>query len=501
MLSLVVASLMAGSQASTAPKIVHASIFKNGLAFVTREIDVTRSGDVQIDSLPESTYGTLWFGATQGVHIKQITNGQVSRSSTVSVAGSLEELLRNNIGHEVSLTLKDLPVAVGTLKSAQGDLVVLSQDQGDRVVFRTQILGLSSSSPLATNTDVKSSTKQLRVRVEASRPGKLMYVSLEKGLSWDSAYLVEMKGGKLTLTTRATIVDDLEEISGVDVLLSALPPSMTSEGVLESLLSEGRNIPRMVGGQGLVGESIDFISYDPTDNSLVFKGNESSQAKWAQATGSAGVKREDQFFYRQPDVRLKRGERAQFILSQKEAPYEDLYSLDIVGNSSSNGLLLALPNQIARHSVRFTNRTGQPLTAGVVALISDGQLVGQSSIDYTPVGGDVVYSLGAAPEIQATANDEETTRIHASRTRDRMVYDLVSIRGTLSLQNLSTKRVKIQVSRTFSGDLIDATGNPSTQKRADGSSQNPTTHLEWVLNIDPGKKVQVGYQYRAYVQI
>jgi general secretion pathway protein D len=31
---------------------------------------------------------------------------------------------------------------------------------------------------------------------------------------------------------------------------------------------------QMVGGTGLVGESIDFISYDPTDNSLVVRGNE-----------------------------------------------------------------------------------------------------------------------------------------------------------------------------------------------------------------------------------
>lgn len=30
----------------------------------------------------------------------------------------------------------------------------------------------------------------------------------------------------------------------------------------------------LVGGQGLVGDSIDFISYDPTDNSLVVRGNE-----------------------------------------------------------------------------------------------------------------------------------------------------------------------------------------------------------------------------------
>lgn len=36
---------------------------------------------------------------------------------------------------------------------------------------------------------------------------------------------------------------------------------------------------QLVGGQGLVGESIDFVSYDPTDNSLVVRGNEDDIAQ------------------------------------------------------------------------------------------------------------------------------------------------------------------------------------------------------------------------------
>jgi len=37
---------------------------------------------------------------------------------------------------------------------------------------------------------------------------------------------------------------------------------------------QGGGTARLTGGQGLVGESIDFISFDPTDNSLVVRGNE-----------------------------------------------------------------------------------------------------------------------------------------------------------------------------------------------------------------------------------
>jgi len=507
MLNLVIAGIALVAHAPPLPRIIHASIFKNGYAFVTREIPVAGSGEVEIDTLPTSTYGTLWFAATNGVSIKQITTANVSKPATVPTAGSIDDLLRNNFGHHVILSLrelstqKDLPPAEGNLKTAQGDLVILTQGGADRVVFKSQIIGLSSPGALNVTSPAKTSARVLKIRVESEGPGHIYFVSLEKGISWDTAYLVELKGGKLTLTTRATIVDDLDDIDDVDVMLSTLSPSVSSLGSMELLLAgEVRNDGvRLIGGQGLVGDSIDFVSYDPTDNSLVVSGKQAPSAVWAKATGLAGEKHEDQFFYRQPEVRLKRGDRGQFVLSQRELPYTNLYTLDIAGANVSNGVNLPADNQQAYHHIAFKNETGEPLTDAIASFMSGGQLIGQSEVAYTPVGGDLEYTVGAAPEVRATAKEDEVNRKRGARTKDKQALDQLTMRGEISIRNLSSKKIKVRVSRSVSGEITRSSNNAEKFRLPYSNSPNASSFLKWTLDVDPGKTLNVDYEYRAFV--
>ena len=502
MLSLVVAGLIAGVKISSAPKIVHCSIFKNGYAFVTREIDVSSSGEVAIDPIPESVMGSLWFGVSSGIHIKQITNGEVSHKTAIE-ARSIDELLDLNIGREVNLALKDLPSANGILKSVRSDFVVLTQEKGDQVIFRERIIGLTSKGPLEIKSTTTTSSRSLKVRVEADRPGKVLFVSLERGLSWDSAYLVELKDKKMTLTCRATIVDDLAEIDGIEVLLSAMSPNFSTSS-FETLMSGNALLTAtLVGGQGLVGESIDFISYDPTDSSLVLTGNQNgaNQKSWAAPTGIGGFKREDQFLFRQPDVRLKKGERGQFVLTQKEMPYSDIYNLDVVGSHDGNGLIQSVPHQQVFHHIKFANQTGQPITSAPVSFIVDGQFLGQSLTRYLAPGEDGELSIGTAPEITAEASDEEISRVHQARIKVNQVYDLVTMKGSISLKNLSTKKVKIKVSKTVIGEMLNGSDNPEVQKTPVIGSMNVSSHATWQLELEPGKKVNLTFEYRAYIPI
>jgi len=496
MVCFVLAAGMLGLPPRSAPKIIHASVFKNGYTFVTREVDVVKSGEVEFDSLPESTFGTLWFGSTQGIRIKQITNGFAQRK-TSSPVRSLDELLQINVGHEVKLSLKDFPAATGVLKSAEGSFVILSQGQSDQVVFKDRILGLTSTAPLEKDFSSETNARVLRVRFEAATPGKLFYVNLEKGLSWDAAYMIEMKDQKLTLTSRATIVDDLGELDSIEVLLSALSPDIRGLGSPESLFNGNSNDRvKLIGGQGLVGDSIDFISYDPTDNSMVVKGNEDiePQKHFAQPTGQGGMKREDQFFYRLPDVRLKSNERGQFVLDMTELPYKDFYTLDI-------GSLYGAANQMAlpvMHFVKFANQTAQPLTGAVVSLMSEGQLIGQSAIPYTPIGSEVNFTLGVAPDVNASDLEEELNRTKAVKKREKKLYDLMTLRGTLKVKNQSAKKIKIRVSKALAGEWISGSNEPTVRQFGNADVLNPHTNIVWNIEIEPGKAKSLSYEYRTY---
>jgi hypothetical protein len=289
-------------------------------------------------------------------------------------------------------------------------------------------------------------------------------------------------------------------------MLSTLSPEMSTLDTLETILTttirsagRGGGKTMLVGGQGLVGDSIDFISYDPTDNSLVVNnGKQTPSAFWAKPTGSGGEKHEDQFFYRQSDVRLKRGEKAQFTLSQADLTYTDEYSLGIEGTAGPSGLTSPMETQVAFHHIVFKNETGQPLTAATASFFSDGQLIGQSDIEYTPIGGNLEYSVGSAPEIRTKVAEEELNRKRGARQKDKLVYDQLTTKGTISIENTSTKKVKIRVAKSVTGEVTGASDKPIKFKPV-SDALNDTTYLNWTIEIDPGKTFKITYEYRAYV--
>ena len=499
MISLAIAGFLAGTQTSPSPKVIHASIFRNGYTYLTREVPIVNSGDVEIDNIPESTAGTLWFAATPGVHIKQITCGEVSHLG-LAPANSIDDLLRLNVGHEVTLSLKDLPPTTGSIRSVQGDMIILAQSSENRVVFRNQIVSLTSPTNLTVDSQIRATVRAIRVRVETAGPGKLFYVSLEKGLNWDPAYLAEIKGSKLVLTSKATIIDDSVNLDGIEVQMATLPPGFSNPGILEALVTGSPNATSsLAGGHGLVGDSIDFISYDPTDNSLVTTGERAPVKSWAQATGVEGIKREDQYFYRQPDVRLKPGERAQFVLYEKEVPFSEQYTLSTYAPSGSGGFYLSAFHQPVIHSIKFKNQTGQPLTAAPIATIIDGELVGRGGIAYTGLGQEAEYLLGVAPDVDGNNWEEETARIHNAKTKDKETFDLVTVKGIETVENRSAKKISLALSRAFTGELLNTSIKPLVRQIPTTSGPNSYLDADWSLSIDAGKKLTITYTYQIFV--
>ena len=103
-------------------------------------------------------------------------------------------------------------------------------------------------------------------------------------------------------------------------------------------------------GQGLVPDTIDHISYDPTDNSLVLRGVD------GQAVNAAGEQLEDLFFYDLEKVSLKRGSRSYQYLYQFETPYKRTYSWD--GQKGSSIF----------NKIKFKNQTGKPISTAAASM-------------------------------------------------------------------------------------------------------------------------------------
>ena len=71
---------------------------------------------------------------------------------------------------------------------------------------------------------------------------------------------------------------------------------------------------------------------------------------------------------------------------------------------------------------------------------------------------------------------------------------------TLKVSNARAEPVKLVIRTDFSGDLIEAEGDPVKSLRADGArSVNPHRQLEWTIDLKAGTSKTLTYRYSVLV--
>ena len=346
-------------------------------------------------------------------------------------------------------------------------------------------------------------------------------ISLESGMTWAPAYAVDISSkDKLSLVAKATVMNDLEDMKGVEARFVTGFPNVPFAGTPEPLLS-GQTVyglfglasppqpssalaragaKQMKGGSGLVPDGIDFISYNPTDNSLIVdQGMSTSRLP--------GQQLEDLFFYRQPDVTLQKGERAYYALFHAEAPYKEVYTWDLADPVTNNFNYRSPTDNAAPedvwHTLEFKNTSGQPLTNAVATTVQKGQILGQDMMNYVSVGGDAELKITKALDVRAETSEEEVSRERGAIrwfVNNTPQFDLVTLKGTLQVTNMKTEPVIPRIRHTFTGDLISTDGDPIVKKTARGlRDTNPTGLLTWNKTLDKGQKLNLTYTYKLYV--
>ena len=121
-----------------APKVIGASLFKNGYAVVMREIPVAGSGDISVTELPQVTLGTLWISASDGIQIGSVVKTSEETLDSRDAAG-LDDLLTANIGKTVKLGIEGDDKVLDRMVSGRIVVVtaqiVLVQSQHGTVAF------------------------------------------------------------------------------------------------------------------------------------------------------------------------------------------------------------------------------------------------------------------------------------------------------------------------------------------------------------------------------
>lgn len=487
-----------------APKITGASLFKNGYAMVSREIPVTGSGTITITDLPHGTLGTFWISTSDGVKVDRVV--ATNRDESVDVnAASLSEVLELNKGKTVTLALKDADknlgeTVVGTILSVT-DVIVMKTDRGMFTFPRGYVSSIQSASgELLYSRKVKSAKRVLTMHVPTNTPGKIFMLDMEPGMSWIPSYAVDISDPKkLTLTAKATVVDDTATLDDVEVKFVTGFPNLLWLGIEDPLL----------GGPAQMQFNAMLNAAAPTAATQMLQNAPMREHLGVDLNiptgGTGGFDAEDLFFYKQPHVSLKPGDRSYYILFQAESTYDHLYTLDLLDLVANNVDYIQrddLPLDVW-HSIKFKNTSGQPLTTGPATMLKEGESLGQDLLKYTSRGEDALIRMSKALDVHAEQSEEEVTRERGAikNTYNQNVYDLVTLKGTIEIHNGKSEEVKMKISKDLTGEIVTADNNPKIVKTAKGLKDvNPRQHLEWTPQIASGKSITITYSYKLYVR-
>jgi hypothetical protein len=215
-----------------------------------------------------------------------------------------------------------------------------------------------------------------------------------------------------------------------------------------------------------------------------------------------GMMTEDLFFYRQPDVNLKRSDRGYYVLFTAESDYEHIYEWEIADVIQDTVYAQRPEDQPEDvwHSLKFKNTSGRPFTTASAVTMKDGELLGQDMMRYTSVNADATVRITKALDVAAESAEEEV-----ERKRDALVirgnyYDLVTLKGTLRVMNRKTDPVTLKITKFLTGELVSADGMPKKTAVAKGlRAVNQRLKLDWTLDLKPGDKRELTYTYTVYI--
>ena len=510
MLPSTVLALLLAPPAPTA-RLVGASLFKNGFAVTQRVVQVTKPGTTLVVPIPQGAMGTLWFTPSAGLTLDSVVVENEQGKSTALPLGSLDAILGANVGRTLTLTLNE----AGTpqkltcrIVSAGGAIVVVETLGRTRAIAKTAVVGIEGKNLKATGEVTLPAGRVMRLRT-TGKPGRVAIVALERGLTWAPAYAVNLgpDGKTLDLVAKATVLNDLEKLTALDCRFVTGFPNLPFANQLDPLVAfnqfvrqdgiDGRFANQAV-AKAAVPPGIDFISYDPTDNTLVVNGQNPD-----------GEYQGELFFYRRPNVTLSLGGRAAYTLFRTTSAYETVYAWDLADPAPGQPTYQprTLPpgtpsGEEVWQTLQFKNTAKLPLTTAPATTFSGGQIVGQDTLRYVSAGGPVELRVTRSLDLAPDFIEEETGRERGFVKYDNnnARYDRVTVQGTLTLVNRKSKAVDVRIRKAFTGEWLVGGGEPKVTRTAAGLRQpNPTGLAEWTKTIAPGDTLKLTYTVRLLV--
>ncbi len=515
--AITAAMLMASLEADAKPKVVAASLFKNGYAVIVREVPLT-GADTFVQLIPQGSLGTLWITGSKGVKFDEIVNTTVEQVIE-NEASTLDQILTFNVGKTMTLGISSDDQVVGRkvtgkLVSATGQIVII-ETEGKVQAFQKSWVTSVTSKEGDLKWGFKNTVTKRGLRIKAQTPsdGKAYIVALEKGATWAPAYALDITDDrKLKITAKATILNDISDFDDIEVKLVTGFPNIPFAGTIDPMSYQGQ-VDQFVGMLMQAGTPANYRGGPMggmggamlTQNAVRADFRGSFDEAFA-ANPVPGDQLGDLFFYRQPGVKMKTGDRGYYVLFTNECDYNHLYTWDVDSgtipvDAGTQASQTETPGDVW-HCLKFKNESKQPFTTAPATTFKNGEILGQDTMNYTSVGAETLVKITKALDIRADKKSEEIARERGviKDNNGNPTWDLVTVKETFSISNRKSEKVNVRVNKMIRGDSVNADFEAKDQKTAQGLTEmNPIHRLEWNIGIEPGKTQTLTCTYKTYV--
>ena len=545
---LAVLSTTFGQSASPAPasnvlqpEVRRISLFKNGIAYLELSVELkTAQPWVEIELPARPLHGSLTVGTDPTrLSVEALVASKTAFQETRE-AVTVMDLLVANVGREMSITTggvevtgrlisfprRPAPNASGTATMftthwsdattvAGPPRAELSQP-GGLILFETAggMLALSPASVTQiqfTGTDeVRTRFEQdterdsVRVHMKSADPGDEFTLHyMIRGLAWAPSYnlVLGAEAGQAQLSARTDLFNDGFDLESAPTQLVSGFPNLKFSHV-------GGALGLTTSLEGFIAE----LSKKPTDTSSPSPVTQNVYSNFAfqseggfsptSGGGFEGVASEDLYFTKLGALTLAKGARSSVPLFESRVPVEEVFRWEIPNVLDDYGSYRyrnqERPQPEVWHSLRITNSTGSPWTTAPMTVIKDGRLLGQDLCHYTPSGGKTVVkvtqALGVRPEESEREVEREVDVVHMYGSR----YDRITLEGTLYLCNYKDHAVTVEISKTLSGEILEASEGAEINLLGRGMLQvNSVSQVHWRAELPAREELRLHYRYVA----
>ena len=525
MLSIVV--LAEGFMAAAAKKaeeivtakapVVRVALFKNGLALVTRELNVPKGAEkVVVDGAPAPVHGTFWLEGDADVRIaaaaktvKHVTKHAEKRLNWLQVFEQLK-------GQKVRLVLGPDQVLAGSVcgfDAASDRWVLIRTSRGVEMVEPSRIQRVVvddekfALKPALVRTEKEVKKTQLEFSFAGEKQsGRLVFSYLARGAAWAPAYRLDLAdSGPADLHFSTVVRNELADwqatrlflVSGFPALLyERVPSPMTLDQSLEQFFS------LLSGGGGRTYARTRSIMAQAVVNVADVAGGGAAAPDFAATDTDFHVRDAGTTtLHRGDSLWLSLGHATTEV--EKTVEWEIPESRDEYGRPRNRRLQ---PDGREMDAVwdtyTFKNPFSFPMTTAPLAVYRQGQVLSQNLCRWTPSGQEA--RVRATRALNVVVKHEEN-EVEGSREIIKISGDdhrRLSVRGTFTVENRRPLAQKVRVTRTIWGRLLRAEGSPAKKLLSTGArSVNPRTHLEWNMMLKAGESRTLNYEVEVLVDI